>query len=157
MMPTGSETRRDYYAGALMVLIGLGAAGMGSTYGIGSLTEMESGFFPLALGVILVLLGLAIAGTAARTRAAPAPDGSTQRGAEWRGWIAIITGIIAFVVLGRWGGFLPATFAITFISALGDRDNGWRGALGLAVVISIIGVVVFRWALEVQLPLFGWG
>ena len=156
-MMTISQTRRDYYAGALMVLIGLGAASMGYEYGIGSLTEMQSGFFPVALGVILVLLGLVIAGTAGRARAVRIADGRAGSGPEWRGWIAIITGIVAFVILGRWGGFLPATFAITFISALGDRDNGWRGALGLAVVISLIGVVVFRWALEVQLPLIGWG
>ena len=156
-MKQASQTRRDYYAGALMVLIGLAAASMGTTYGIGSLTDMQSGFFPLALGVILVLLGLVIAGTATGVRKLAAPDKSATAAPEWRGWIAIIAGIIAFVVLGRWGGFLPATFAITFISALGDRDNGWRGALGLATAISIIGVVVFRWALEVQLPLFGWG
>ena len=150
-MKITSRNRRDYQAGGLMVLIGLVAASTAYRYGVGSLTEMQSGFFPLALGAILVLLGLVIAGTASRSvaggRSAP----------EWRGWLAIIAGIIAFVVLGRWGGFLPATFAITFISALGDRDNGWRGALGLAAVISLIGVVVFHWALEVQLPLFSWG
>lgn len=56
--------KRDYYGGALMILIGLGAAVQGATYDVGGLTQMGPGFFPVVLGVILVLLGLSIAGTA---------------------------------------------------------------------------------------------
>ncbi|MEJ0045599.1 MAG: hypothetical protein WDN04_05275 [Rhodospirillales bacterium] len=44
---------------------------------------------------------------------------------EWRGWICIVASVLAFVVLGKYGGLLPATFAIVFIAALGDRDNVW--------------------------------
>ena len=38
--------RKDYYGGALMVLIGLGAIYGGSDYHIGTLSHMGPGFFP---------------------------------------------------------------------------------------------------------------
>jgi hypothetical protein len=153
--------RRDYYGGALMVLLGLSAIVIGQGYRIGSLTQMGSGFFPVALGAILVLLGMAIAGTAKRPAARPTlHEGAmpeAEQGPEWRGWFCILGGVLAFIVLGQWGGLLIATFAVTFISALGDRDNTWRSALILALGITVVSVVVFWWALQVQFPLFSWG
>jgi len=44
-----------------------------------------------------------------------------------------------------------------FISALGDRDNTWKKALLLSLAIVVVAVVVFWWALQIQLPLFRWG
>ena len=60
-------------------------------------------------------------------------------------------------MLGHWGGLLPATFAIVFISALGDRKNTIKQAFVLSLGMSVIAVVVFWWALQLQLPLFRWG
>lgn len=145
---------REYYGGALMMLMGLGAVTQGSSYKIGSLTAMGSGFFPVALGTILVLLGIWIAGTAHRTP----HEGATEKvPLEWRGWFCILGSVVAFVVLGKYGGLLPATFAVVFISALGDRENSWLSALLLAAAMSIVCVLVFWWALQVQFPLFTWG
>ena len=44
-----------------------------------------------------------------------------------------------------------------FISALGDRDNTLTEAVLLSLAMSFIAVVVFWWALKLQLPLFQWG
>jgi hypothetical protein len=152
--------RRDYYGGALMCLIGAGAVTQGLNYSFGSLTHMGPGFFPTCLGAILILLGLSIAGTAKRpttrkTQHEGVPLEDT--GPEWRGWFCIIASIIAFVILGKWGGLLPASFAVTFISALGDRDNTWKSALILAAIITVVSVVIFWWALQLQFPLLTWG
>ena len=42
--------KRDFYAGGLMLLLGLGIALKGSTYRAGSLMHMGPGFLPTALG-----------------------------------------------------------------------------------------------------------
>ena len=63
--------KRDFYAGGLMVLLGLGIALKGSTYRAGTLMHMGPGFLPTALGIILALLGIAIAAAAL---APSAPD-----------------------------------------------------------------------------------
>ena len=148
---------RDYYGGALMMLIGLSAVSQGFNYEVGSLTRMGAGFFPVALGVILMLLGIVVACGARRKAANEAGAEAEHAAPEWRGWIAILASIVAFVVLGKYGGLLPASFAIVFISALGDRENTVKSALILASAISAICVVVFWWALQLQFPLFTWG
>ena len=56
--------KRDYYAGGLMLLLGVGAAMTGTGYKFGSLARMGPGFMPVVLGVVLAFLGLLIAGTA---------------------------------------------------------------------------------------------
>ncbi|HTH96563.1 MAG TPA: tripartite tricarboxylate transporter TctB family protein [Stellaceae bacterium] len=155
-----NDYTRDYYGGGLMSLIGLFAFVQGTHYDVGSLTQMGPGFFPAALGVILVVLGVGIAGSARRSQALvelDIPEEEAHHAPEWRGWICILSGIVAFVVLGRWGGLLPATFAVVFISAMGDRGNSWKSALILSLAMSALAVLIFWWALKLQFPLFSWG
>lgn len=151
--------RKDYYGGALMVLIGLGAIYGGSGYHIGTLSHMGPGFFPAALGGLLALTGVLIAVSARSGESTPpAPgDGHAHGLPDLRGSVCIILGILAFLLLGEYGGLLPATFAIVFISALGDRKNTIKQAILLSIAMSAIAVVVFWWALQLQLQLFRWG
>jgi hypothetical protein len=76
---------------------------------------------------------------------------------QWRGWTCIILGVAAFPVIGKYGGFVPATFAIVFISALGEPENTWRGITLLALAMVAFCIGVFWWGLNIQFPLFGWG
>src|ERR1700676_3545305 len=121
-----NNSNRDYYGGALMFLLGLGAILQGRTYPVGTLSRMGPGFFPVALGVILALVGAAIA---LRARFLKGETEEKVLAPEWRGWFCICLSIVAFVVLGKYGGLLPATFAIVFISALGERENTVKNAL----------------------------
>ena len=148
-----SKRGRDYLGGVLMIALGLSAAFQGSSYRIGELSRMGPGFCPVALGVILALAGLAIAITARFEQ--EVVDGKALP-PEWRAWFCICAAIVAFVVLGQFGGLIPATFAIVFISALGDRDNGPVAASILALGCVVVAVVVFRFALQLQFPLFQW-
>ena len=143
---------REYIGGSLMVVLGIVAAVEGGRYSIGTLSRMGPGFFPVALGVILAAVGLVL--LIGAKLAAPQPPLPTLP-PEWRGWIAIVVGVIAFGVIGQYGGLVPATFAIVFISALGERENTLKGALFLATLMVMFCVVVFSWALGIQFPLFG--
>jgi hypothetical protein len=145
----------DYWGGVLMMIIGLWASYQGLTYDIGSLRQMGPGFFPVALGAILVLVGAGIALTPGNRIAAP--GGLWQRFPQLRAWIPILGSIAAFVIVGRYGGLIPATFAVVFISAFADRKNSILGALLLAAGMIAICVVVFWWGLKLQFPLFQWG
>lgn len=146
--------RKDHYGGALMFFIGVAAALQGRTYEIGTLSRMGPGYFPTALGVILALIGAAIF-VMAGVGAPPAEKKSLPP--EWRSWILICSSVVAFVVIGLYGGLVPATFAIVFISALADRQNTVKNALLLSAAMVVISVVVFWWALELVFPLFRWG
>ena len=50
----------DAIGGVLVTLIGLVTAGISSQYPIGRISNIGPGAFPLALGIIMVLLGLGI-------------------------------------------------------------------------------------------------
>jgi hypothetical protein len=143
---------KDFWSGAGLVLFGLGYAGFGARYSIGSLSRMGPGFFPVSLGVIMALAGVAIA--VKGWLDSPTADVEHRR-PEWRAWFLIAASIVAFVAIAEHFGLVPAAFAIVFISAFADRDNRWLQALILAIAITVIAVVVFWWALQIQLPLFG--
>lgn len=149
------ESKRiDYYGGALMIALGLGASLQSRSYELGTLSRMGPGFFPLALGIILALTGLAIVVTA---KPVAAEGDGHPWSPEWRGWLCIALAIVAFIVLGTHGGLVPASFAVVFISALGDRRNTITSALILALATVLVAVTVFWWGLHVQFPLFSWG
>lgn len=156
-----AKFKKDYYGGALLVIIGVAAVYAGIGYRVGELAHMGPGFFPVALGTLLALVGLAIA-VSARNQAPSTGEEAASHGhpggvPDMRGCICIVLGILAFLLFGEYGGLLPATFAIVFISALGDRDNTLVESLLLSLAMCFIAVVVFWWALKLQLPLFQWG
>ena len=152
MTPAAGSRQKNLLGGALTGGIGLGAVALGRTYPMGTLTRMGPGFFPVLLGVVLFLTGAAVGATALWAT----PDGARIRVApSWRGWACILAGVAAFGVVGEHAGLVPATFAIVFISALGDRRNGLRDALLLAAASVVFCVVVFAWLLRIPFNLFG--
>jgi hypothetical protein len=148
--------KKDYYAGGLMTLIGLGAVLEARHYNVGTLFHMGPGFFPIILGVIMTCLGMLIAGVAA-TAAAVDDDQLIMPKPEWRAWLCILAGPALFIVLGNLGGLIPATFACVFVSALGDRDSTVKGSLILAAGVTVCGVALFSYLLQVSLPMWRWG
>ena len=164
---TRLERRRDFYAGLLMLLIGLGAILEARHYSLGTLRQMGPGYFPIVIGVLIGFVGLLIVGSALIGRGGgdtlaavaggePVPDHEAAASApDLRGGLCILGGMAAFIVLGRYAGLVPATFAAVFISAIGDRDSTLRGALILAVSVTVAAVVLFSYLLKVQFPLFG--
>jgi hypothetical protein len=159
-MKTNPSSRRsfnkDYYGGILMLLVGAGAVYQGVDYQVGTLTSMGPGYFPVAVGAVLAAMGMLIALGGTRSGIAAAGDAAAH-GPEWRGWSCIVLSAIAFIVLGRWGGLAPASFAVVFIAALGDRQNTIKSALLLALAMVAVCAIVFSWALQLQFPLFRWG
>lgn len=152
----GFQAGRDFYGGLLMVLIGGGAVLTALSYPLGTLANMGPGFYPFILGVLLALTGLAIALSGLSRRGGGSGEARSEK-LDRRGGLCILLGTLAFPLLGLYGGLVPATFATVFIAALGDRGNRWRDAILLALSMTAIAIVVFWWALQVQIPLFRWG
>jgi hypothetical protein len=149
--------KRDFYAGGLMVLLGLGVALKGSTYRAGTLMHMGPGFLPTALGVVLVLIGIAIA-------AAALAPGESDHGGEsilpadpqWWAWFCILMSPICFIFFGRYFGMAPGTFMCVFVAALGDKGATWRSTIVLATVVTVFGVALFSYFLQVPMPVLTW-
>jgi len=63
---------------------------------------------------------------------------------------------VCFILFGRYFGLAPATFSCVLIAALGDRDATWRGSIILAAVVTVFGVGLFSYFLQVPMPIFTW-
>ncbi|HZC55500.1 MAG TPA: tripartite tricarboxylate transporter TctB family protein [Xanthobacteraceae bacterium] len=160
MRPSTSPVRellgkRDFYAGGLMVLLGLGIALKGSSYRAGTLMHMGPGFLPTALGVLLVLLGIAIA-AAGLSAEGDEDQGVLPEQPQWWAWFCILMSPICFIMFGHYFGMVPATFSCVFIAALGDKNATWLGTVILATVVTVFGVGLFSYFLQVPMPILTW-
>ncbi|MBU6261044.1 MAG: tripartite tricarboxylate transporter TctB family protein [Burkholderiales bacterium] len=152
---------KDHWGALLLLALGVFVIWLGVGYRIGTLHRMGPGFVPVVIGVLMIGVGLAIGITATPDTRVPRPITTglprpSQEGPQWRGWLCILAGVFAFVILGQWGGFVPATFASVFIAALGDRQNTLKSATLLALAMVAMAVIVFHYGLQLQLDLFAW-
>jgi putative Ca2+/H+ antiporter (TMEM165/GDT1 family) len=141
-----------------MILLGLGIALKGASYRAGTLMHMGPGFMPTALGIILVLVGIAI-GVAALSpsEGAEHEESILPESPQWWAWSCILLSPVLFIVFGRYFGMAPGTFACVFIAALGDRTATWLSTFVLSTVVTIFGVGLFSYFLQVPMPIFTWG
>lgn len=124
---------KDVLGGAMMVLISLYALVMAPGYGIGTPTNMGSGFLPMVLGIVGIGLGLGIAIPALfRT--------GMMEAIEWRPLLAVVAAIAAFAAITAWIGYLPGTAAATGLAAIGDKKSRL-----LSTILLMIGVTIGVW------------
>ena len=143
--------KRDFYAGVLMIGFGLVMSVHGPSYSLGTLMHMGPGFLPTALGVLLIGIGIAISLTAIGV-----PDGEDEdilpAHPQWFAWACILASPLLFIVFGMYGGLAPATFACVFVAALGDHKAGWFAGIVLSLIITVFGVLLFHFVLQIPMP-----
>ena len=146
-----TAVRRDLAAGGVLTAFGALTAWESSRYAFGTLGRMGPGYYPALLGGGMMVVGLLIVlnrgGAEAGLDEGPPP-------LDWRGAGCIVAGVLAFLGLGAYAGFAPATFACVVIAALGDRTASVRGSAVLALGATVLGMLVFSYALQMPLPLW---
>ena len=101
-----AKFKKDYFGGALIAAIGLSTVYAATGYHIGSLSQMGPGYFPAAVGVLMVITGLLIALAARgedKTAVAADNDESGHHGhptslPDARAAICIVLSIVAFIL-----------------------------------------------------------
>jgi len=155
---------QKYLSAAFVFVLGAATAAGSREYHIGTLAEMGAGYFPMALGCLLAAIGILIAVTPEPLEQMPEADANQAPREPLRAtllrhlrpWLATLAGFIAFIVLGKYGGLVPATFALIFISALGDKNNALKDCFWLAVGVVVFAVLAFHYGLHMQFALFTW-
>ncbi len=126
----------DAIGGVLVTLIGLVTAGISSQYPIGRISNIGPGAFPLALGIIMVLLGLGIiAGSVGRTGSIPQPN--------WRAAGVVMLSLTCFALLIGSFGLVPAIFVSAFIARFADNRFHFRRVFVLACSLALLCWVIF--------------
>jgi putative tricarboxylic transport membrane protein len=148
----GKRAVTDILAGLIFVAFGLAFAITSLSYELGTPLRMGPGYFPLALGGILVLLGLLImvkgfiAGSGAEERLGSFP---------WRALLLIVLAVLFFGLTVRGLGLVPATAVTALLTALASSRTSVLAAMAIAAGLTVLCVLIFVLALQVRLPLFG--
>ncbi|MFP5333993.1 MAG: tripartite tricarboxylate transporter TctB family protein [Actinomycetes bacterium] len=144
------DARKDLLAGAIFVGFGLAFAITSATYEIGTPLRMGPGFFPLLLGGLLVVLGVAIT-----IKAFTAGEGGDIGTVPWRSLAFLVAAIGFFGYTVRGLGLVPALLVTLVLAALAGRGVRVVPALVIAASLTALSVLIFVVALQLRLPLVG--
>ena len=154
------KNTQDFLAGLLFGVVG-GAFAWGATeYEVGQAAQMGPGYFPLMLGCLLVLLGMAIV-----LRSFKGPQASTAQGMgpwAWRPLLCIVAANLLFGVLlvglpsigipamGMW----VAIVVMTVVASMGRAGFSLKEALVQGLVLALASYLVFVKGLHLQFPVW---
>jgi hypothetical protein len=143
------RSTRDFWTGAIYILIGLSAVLIAREYGMGSAVRMGPAYFPTILGIILMVVG-----AVALIRSFILPG--TPIGAfAIKGLLLVISSVFLFGFIVREAGLLIALPLLVIISALASSQFRWVPTIVLAVGLTVFCALVFIEGLGVPLPLIG--
>jgi hypothetical protein len=143
------RNRRDFWAGAMFVVIGVAFAAFSQAYTLGTPARMGPGFFPTMLGVLLALLGAAI--VAASITAVDHKQVETVR---WRPLALILLSVLVFAIALPRLGVIASIALLVGISSLAADDFRWKEALVSIVVLIALSWLVFVRGLDLQFPVW---
>jgi hypothetical protein len=144
------RNQRDFWAGAMFVVLGAVFAGFSFEYEIGTAARMGPGYFPLLLGCLLLLLGLVVAWRATVPSATPlelAPTG-------WREIFLVLGAVAVCGLLLPWLGMVISVALLIFIAALASHEFSWKETVISIIVLLITSWLVFVKGLELQFPVW---
>ena len=140
----------DIIGGGILIIVALVFFVQALGYGVGTVTNMRAGFFPLAVSVLAACIGIGLI-----LEGYFSPSGEMSPVA-WRPLLAISASIAAFALLIGFG-FVPAVVAAVGLAALGDPRSRPFGILLLAACCCAGVWAIFTLGLGLNLPaLDGW-
>lgn len=116
---------------------------------IGTAAEMGPGYFPLALAILLGLLGVVLGVQSLRV------DGARIEGFEWRGFVLVTLALAAFAVTITRLGFVPAVLLTSGLAMAASREIRLRAAIVFAALLLVFCWAVFVRGLGLPVRLFG--
>lgn len=151
--------RDDLTAGLVFLGIGLFFAAITlSSLDIGSASAMGPGFFPLALCIILTLLGLGMVAKARQNAPSEASIAADEQAARppinLRALCFVIAAPVAFDLTLRSLGLVPALAAAIALAVAASHTIKIRQAVTIVVGMTVFCVVVFYYGLQVPVSLF---
>lgn len=149
------KNNKDFWAGALFMLFGIGAAVVAQENELGTLSRMEPGFFPTASGLILAFLGAVISIRALVGSVNNEPNGPITK-VQWSVLIFILGSVALFALSLLTVGLLGsiAILVVTSSFAAGKVGIRWKEVSVLTVFLAVLCWVVFGYGIGLQVPVW---
>lgn len=153
------KSQKDFFAGLMFLAIGLAFAIGAVDYNIGTGARMGPGYFPMILGVLMSILGVAIA---SKGLIVETPDGDKIGKWAWKQVFFILAANFAFGVLlvgvPALGipqfGLIVAIYGLVFIASVAGSTFNVKEVAILATCLAVGSYVAFVWALNLQFPVW---
>lgn len=153
------KSQKDFFSGLMFMGVGVAFAWGASTFTIGNGARMGPGYFPLALGALLAILGGAITFKALVVETV---DGDKVGRIAWKPLTFII---LANLVFGAMVGGLPSIglppmglifgiYALTCIASLAGDEFKFKEVFVLATVLAFVSYLAFIVLLKLQFPVW---
>ena len=149
MRAMGIRNPTDFWTGLLFGGFGLFAAIYAAVhYNLGSAVRMGPGYFPVWVGALVAILGLALLLRSLRL------EGPRLPRIRLRPVLFVLGASVAFGYLLKPLGLVLATILLVAVSALGGHEFRWREAVLLAAGLAAFAVAVFVFGLGLPFPLW---
>lgn len=138
---------QDVLAGLMFTAFGAAAVVLGRDYPVGTSAQMGAGYFPMMIGGLLIVVGLAIVGTGLRQ--------NKERFHGWSARASIFVGLafLLFTFVVEHGGLLITAPMCMLLAARGSTSFRIGHQLILATVATLAAALVFVWGLKIPIPL----
>lgn len=153
------KSQKDFFSGVMFMGVGVAFAWGATNYNVGDAARMGPGYFPLMLGVLMTILGVAIT-----FKALVVETMGGDKIGKWA-WKPLIFIILANLVFGVLLAGLPnikfpafgmivGIYALVFIASI--AEPGWRvkNTFILATVLAVGSYLAFVVALKLQFPVW---
>ena len=153
------QSQKDFFAGLMFMGVGVSFAWGATGYTLGDGARMGPGYFPLALGVLLAVLGAIITFKALVVETA---DGDKIGKIAWKPLFFII---LANLVFGACIGGLPliglkplglivGIYLLTYIASHAGEEHNFKEVAVLATILAALSFVAFILLLKLQFPVW---
>lgn len=139
---------KDFVAGVLFVAVGLAAIVIAANYPLGTAARMGPGYFPRILGILLMLLGSALALRALKLQGSPLP------GWHWRPTLIVLGSVVLFGAIVNVVGLALSTVILILLASAASKEFRPKEALISGIALSVLSISVFVFALKLQLPIW---
>jgi len=151
------KSQRDFFSGLLFIIVGVAFAWGATSYKVGDAARMGPGYFPLLLGILMAIIGIAVT---FYSLVVETEDGEKIGSFAWRPLFFIILSNLVFgVLLGGlpsiglpYMGLTAAVIVLTFVAALAGSEFKFKEVLILSIVLAAVCHFTFIVALNLQFP-----
>src|SRR5262245_487634 len=142
------QNLKDFFAGLLFMSFGGVALALAQSYATGTAARMGPGYFPRALGILLVVLGALLSLRGFR------PSLELQPEWRWRPLAVVLLGVGLFSLTAQWLGLALAGLVLVFVSSAASPEFRWKEALVSGFIQGAATVAVFVYGLGIPLPVW---
>jgi hypothetical protein len=132
---------KDFWTGVMLVATGTAAILFARDYAFGTTLRMGPGYFPTALGAIIIAFGVYLVVKGMRG------GEKIEGGVSIRALVMLPLALVVFGLLIERAGFVPALAILIFMSAAAGPQFRLVEVLLFTVVLTALCVAVFVWGL----------